>query len=272
MTKDTYSEAVSPLLAKDYKHSYKPQDWPDYVVEFGLTDADVPELCRMATNTHFDELDQDDLAVWAPLHALRALGQLREPSAIAPLVTLFSRDLDDYLSETLPVVLGMIGGEAIAPLEKLLQDESLDVWSRSRMIGSLEEVAKEHPGDRPACIAVMIQQLEKYATNGDIINSTLVETLAEFQVKDAAPLIETVFSETNVDEMLTGSWPMVQVRLGIKQESDFSPEELQPTIPEYLKELSKSVERFVQQVKKPKGFGEAPSTTPNKKSKKKKKR
>lgn len=276
MTQETYSEAVAPLLTKEYRHSYKPEDWPDYLAEFSFTDAHVPELCRMVIDPHFDELDQDDPAVWAPLHALRALGQLRNPSAIAPLITLFSNELDDYMSETLPVVLGMIGGAAIAPLEDALQNESIPEWSRVRIIGSFEEIAKAHPGDCPACVAVLTQHLEHYATNTEVINSTLVDTLAELQATEAAPLIETVFSEADLDEMTTGSWPSVQVRLGLKQESDFTPEELQPAIPEYFQNIQESLGEFKRQFaqrqsQKPKGFGDSTPKSSKKKSKKKKK-
>lgn len=153
MNLESYPQPVAQLLKRDYEHSYQVDEWPDYVTELELTEDHSPELIRMALDPEFDELDQDDAAVWAPLHAIRALGQLKSEAAIAPLITLFDRTDDDYLRETVPGAFSLIGSVAIAPLEAVLQDKSQDFWARVLAITCLEKISRDlgrpnHPSQR----------------------------------------------------------------------------------------------------------------------------
>lgn len=56
------------------------RNWPNYQ-ELGLTQEYIPELIRMATDEELNWADPDSLEVWAPIHAWRALGQLRAEEA-----------------------------------------------------------------------------------------------------------------------------------------------------------------------------------------------
>src|SRR3954469_3717202 len=62
--------------------------WPDYADDLGLTPGHVPELIRLACDATLHAADGESLAVWAPTHAWRALGQLRALEAAAPLLDL----------------------------------------------------------------------------------------------------------------------------------------------------------------------------------------
>jgi HEAT repeat protein len=88
----------------------------DYAA-LGVSPKDVPGLIRMATDQVLHNGPQDSPVVWAPVHAWRALAQLRAPEAIAPLVELFSRadDGDDWVSDDLPKMLAQFGGAALNP-------------------------------------------------------------------------------------------------------------------------------------------------------------
>ena len=59
-------------------------EWCDYPA-LGLTAEHVPELVRMALDDDLHWCDWERAEVWAPLHAWRALGQLRAESAVEPL-------------------------------------------------------------------------------------------------------------------------------------------------------------------------------------------
>ena len=76
-----YQPPVDQLLS--YGNPGTPTaEWPDYVGEFGLTAEHIPDLIRMATDRKLNLANVDSLEVWAPLHAWRALGQLRAEAAI----------------------------------------------------------------------------------------------------------------------------------------------------------------------------------------------
>src|SRR3954452_6496585 len=123
----TYKEPVSRLLEYgecEMGGTKATLAWPDYVNELGLTQDHVPELIRLASDEMLNTADSESLAVWAPTHAWRALGQLRAPEAVAPLLDLLKVKDDDWLAAELPAVLGLIGPGAIPWLAEFLADSS----------------------------------------------------------------------------------------------------------------------------------------------------
>src|SRR5688500_11622947 len=103
-----YTDPVAQLLSLGQTTLNLGEDWLDYPSQFGFTSGHTTELTRLATDTQFDELEPDKPEVWAPIHAIRALGQLQIEDAIAPLMGLLIRD-DDAIQINVPRALGMIG-------------------------------------------------------------------------------------------------------------------------------------------------------------------
>jgi hypothetical protein len=131
-------------------------------------------------------------------------------------------------------------------------------------------------------VQATIAQLYHYQQQDDcVINSVLVDTLIQLKAVEAASLIELVFANCEIDEWLTGSWASAQVELGLKQESDFSPEDLKPKPPEKILairqmldifEKSRNVNDWSQRSPMPtkpaaKGFGSSKNTSSSKKKK-----
>ena len=97
-----YQPPVERLLTYGESDRIRPDDWPDYP-ELGLGPEHVPDLIQMATDEALNEADAESTEVWAPLHAWRALGQLRAVEAVEPLLELFDRlEEDDWVHEELP--------------------------------------------------------------------------------------------------------------------------------------------------------------------------
>lgn len=234
---ESYTGTVAELLDCDVSYdSYRAESWVDYPERFGLTEADIPELIRMACDPLFDQLDAEtDQAAWAPIHAVRALGQLRAEAAIAPLLKLLLQD-DDYFKQNIPEAIGLIGERAIASTAKYFHNSQHASHDRIFFMACLEAIATKHPEHRQSCIEPLMAELENYESReDDFLDSCLIDTLAELQATEAAPLIETVFSHKEIDETIGGPWPMIQVRLGLKQKSDFTPKQLKPRASKRLK-------------------------------------
>lgn len=85
-----------------------------------------------------------------------------------------------------------------------------------------------------------------------------------------APLVEQVYASGKVDQFMVGTWASVQIELGLKQQEDFSPQELRPPMPEGLLQMMQTAKAIAGQTRKTQGFGTAPAAN-KKKSKKKKK-
>ena len=84
MSTPEYTSPVNKLLTIGKPESVKPDKWPNYL-ELGLTLEDIPELIRMATDRKLRDLEEEeyedeDTDFWAPIHAIRALGQLHAES------------------------------------------------------------------------------------------------------------------------------------------------------------------------------------------------
>ena len=113
MTESTYPSPVSKLLTLGDCREVR--GWPDYLA-IGLGPAHVPDLIRMALDEELYRAGPDSLDVWAPVHAWRALGQLRAEAAAEPLTRLLVRIVefdDEWVGEELPQVFGMIGPAAV---------------------------------------------------------------------------------------------------------------------------------------------------------------
>ena len=211
----SYTPPVEQLLTYGEERSYSPENWPNYL-ELGLGPEQIPDLIRMATDDALNWADSDSLEVWAPIHAWRALGQLRAEAAVEPLLTLFEAlDDSDWVMEELPEVLAMIGPAALPALAAYIADVSHDVEARISAIPSVEKIGIRWPEARSASVALLMEQLERFSENEPEINGFLVLGLVELHATEAASLIERAFAARRVDPMVMGDWVDAQVELGL---------------------------------------------------------
>jgi hypothetical protein len=269
MSPTHYTDPVAKLLSYGDCSKMDFKNWPDYPSELGLTLTDVPELLRMATD--FDLWEEEGIALWAPVHAWRSLGQLRSVEAIGPLIQLFEDRENEWAIEELPTIYGLIGPEAISALSEYLCDAGNETGARSTASDGLERIAIAYPDHREVCIASLTKALGEFLDNEDVFNGLLICNLMELKAVEAALLMEQAFAADMVDEMIPGTWAAVQVELGLKRKEDFTEEELQHEVPFDIQEIKNLLEILEAQSRKPEGFG-ATVQTKGKKVKKKKKK
>jgi hypothetical protein len=225
-----YAPPVAALLDKGEPTS---DEWDDYLAE-GFTADHIPELIRMAVDNQLNWSD-DPHEMYAPIHAWRALGQLKATDAIFPLLVLFDwiEELDDgYIDTELPIVYSMIGAPAIDPLVEFIKDGDKlhTAWARISAIEALTEVGLHHPDVRQKTIDHLSQLLERQLETGsgasedetedeDIVNGFLVWGLKKLGAVDALPLIRKAFTAELVDEFVCGGLEMVEqdINNGIKE-------------------------------------------------------
>lgn len=193
--------------------------WTDYV-ELGISHEHVPELIRMASDPELNQADSESLEVWAPLHAWRALGQLRAGSAVEPLTRLLAAAAaeDDWLHSDLPQALGMIGGPALGPSRELLASVDLDEGQRLAAMSVISAVAQQRPELRDEAVGVLATQLALWPDQEPGMNALLISDLAELRVVEAAPIMEAAFRAGRVAEFWCGDWEDVQVQMGLLAE------------------------------------------------------
>ena len=218
MSNTNYPPPVDKLL--DYGDPFVVDKWPDCVA-LGITAEHIPELIRMVTDTTLHDADFDSLAVWAPLHAWRVLGELHAEEAVEPLLSLLwridERD-DDWVAEDLPEVLGMIGPGAIGALTEYAEDESHGLFARAAAARALETIANKNPETRDECIRILTGQLESFEHNDPTYNGMVIELLVDLKAVESAGVIEQAFESECVDLICAGDWEDVQFELGLKSE------------------------------------------------------
>jgi HEAT repeat protein len=214
-THTNYVPPIDQLLTYGEGKNSRSEDWPDYL-ELGFTLEHVPDLIRMASDEELNNAPTESLEVWAPLHAWRTLGQLHAEAAIEPLVTLRETLEDnDWASEELPQVLGMIGPAALPPLAALLADITYDDELRIGVITSIEEIGTHWPEARTACVETLTQQLELFEENEPEINGFLAFSLAKLHAIEAVPLVKQAYAAGCIDPMVMGNWDDAQVEFGL---------------------------------------------------------
>ncbi|MGB8648695.1 MAG: hypothetical protein WCF84_25885 [Anaerolineae bacterium] len=195
------------------------QGAPGDTLPAGIIREHIPDLIRMATDRELHTAPGISSLVWAPVHAWRALGQLRAAEAVAPLTGLLryiDEEQDDWIGEDLPKALGMIGPAALPVLDTYLADSHHHLWARVAAAYSIEEVGKHFPEARGECVAALTHTLAQYAGNDPMLNAYVMLQLVELQSVESAGLIERAFAARRIDEAVMGDWEEVQVELGLK--------------------------------------------------------
>lgn len=191
-------------------------EWRDYL-KMGLTTDDVPELLRMIDDESLYDLDLFGAEGWAPIHAWRALGQLRAAEAAEPLTRLFNRietDDDDYAIEDIPTALAMIGAPAIAPLMTVIGDRDTPESVRTSAISALAGVAQTDGEHRADVVHFLAEVLDRHEPER-AVNAYLVDALVDLRAVEAASSMEAAFDANVVALDLLGDWETVQVSLGL---------------------------------------------------------
>ena len=212
--------------------------WPNYL-ELGLAEEHIPELIRMISDEALNHAGVDSSEVWAPLHAWRALGQLKAVEAAEPLVRLYDSLPDDHwLCRELPKVFSLIGPDAIPAIQKYFCDDTVDEFHKLEAPSCLETIALDHPGHRDDCIAVLEGQLSACRTNGNTFNAFLILALVKLQAKETIRAIGTAFKADLVDISVMGDLEDVEIELSLRQYRETSRPEMHwlPKLPEMAEE------------------------------------
>ena len=123
--------------------------------------------------------DPDTAEVWAPVHAWRALGQLRAEASAAPLLDLLRvPEMDDVAAGDLPEVFGMIGPSTLPLLANFLADRTNSEYGLAVGTSAVSTVGERTPACRDECIDILVRMLDPASgidpsTSGFVASSLL---------------------------------------------------------------------------------------------------
>lgn len=238
MPNPTYQAPVAQLLTQGCPESLHSSDGIDYLQAFGLTEDHIPELSQLAAEQNLNWDDEEER--YAPIHACRALGQLKTETAIQALLPLFGSK-NDWLREDLHIILRKIGPACIPILSGYLAEVKHPWLGISTAATGLTKIALAYPEHRQECTEIITAALARHKEQSPEANGSLVYQLLDLEAVEAASVIERAYKEGPMDEMICGSWARVQISLGLASEADFSPEELQHKEPEWMENLRRMI-------------------------------
>ncbi len=166
-----------------------------------------------------EELFATEPAWYAQIYAWRALGQLRAPEAVGPLLDLLGENADaedwsDWIMEDLPETLGRFGPSVIPLVVEHMDRRKGEYWN-TQYANVLVEVGKQHPEARGEAIRQLCRVLESADTNDPALNGFIMSDLIDLKAVEAWPDIERAFATGHVDESITGDWEHVKHYLGL---------------------------------------------------------
>jgi uncharacterized protein YecA (UPF0149 family) len=221
LTETTYTSPVNKLLILD--EPLLPGQPAMEFSSYGIVYEHVPELIRMALDRELHTGPDSSPIIWAPIHALWALAQLRAEEAIVPLLELFQSTnefADTWIVSELPFVFGEFGPAAIGPLATYLADASREEFARAEAAESLAKIGQYHPSVRAECVTHISRQMDRFLEHSGIMNGLIVSSLLELNAVEAASNMEKAFAAGAVEEGTAGDWEEVQVQLGLKERSE----------------------------------------------------
>lgn len=179
----------------------------DYRAAHGIEVAHRPLLERMLGDDVFNHLNAGHPATFAPVHAWRALGQLRDPQSLPMLFgTLLQPDVGDWDYEELPAIIGRFGAAALPTalaehLRRYVEPESeADVLALQRILALIVE---QDATTREVVIErlrwVVVDRQAETATQ----RAAAIEHLSELRVVECLPLIEQAYADAVVDTSYT---------------------------------------------------------------------
>ena len=127
------------------------------------------------------------------------------------------------------MALTMVGPHALKRLAEYFDHPFTHSHSRLRAVEAIYLFAQRQPQQRDWCVQFIAEALANCHRQSMTINGFLVHYLTRLGVTEAAEVMAQAFAAGRVEDDLCGSWPAVQVALGLAKESDFTPDELRST-------------------------------------------
>lgn len=165
--------------------------------------AAVAPLLDLALQT--DLLHEDEPLCFAPLHALRLLGELRTPAMIAPLLGAFPLDLaypDEDLPETwateVTQLIGRLGAAAVEPLWAIADDETWELTGRGAALVALAYATAAEPSLRDDVVSRLRERLGR--SEDKSLNAQIVSALANLGAQEVYGDVMRMYREGRIDQ------------------------------------------------------------------------
>lgn len=182
------------------------------------------DLIRMVLDDDLNERNQDDPALWAPVHALETLIVLAPSEAAEPLLACVG-DVENWADDLIRRLYAAMGPAALPILQTYLADAGNSVHARGRASNALVAIAEAHPAARQAVIDYLTAFLDRpeadLNADEEVLTAFVIGDLGDLKAESAYEAIRRAFAENRVDPQVIGLED-VERDLGMRPPLDFS--------------------------------------------------
>ncbi len=193
-----YSEPVFSLMALGKPEP--PFEWLDYS-KLGITVEHEDELLALLGEDDFSYSD-DEAEIWIPLHAWRALAQIRSLNMLTIFCPMLWRFDDQWIREDSSLIVQIFGPFAL-PLWLSYLSFTESAGKTDSVLSVVEGLAllgQKHIEARQTVSDDFTQRLARHADNDERYNAFLVLGLERLRAKNALPIIAAAYADETVDE------------------------------------------------------------------------
>ena len=192
--------------------------WIDYKAQLEINEQDIDGLIKVLIDPNLHTITSNDPNVWGPLHAWRALGQLKATRAISSLIASFNHmQDDDWAISELPQVLGMIGPDALDPLIQYFQQtQEKSEFSLILAVDSLSSIALKYNDKRNIVVSALTDYLRNPNKEFDSVNGAVIGQLIQLHGREAINEIRYLFHLGCVNLSWVGDLEDVEIALGFR--------------------------------------------------------
>jgi hypothetical protein len=225
---DSYTGPVARLLIiRDAAVGQDPSKWLNYKSDFGIGIEHEADLIRLATDGVLRATSRKEHKAWGPIHATRALGQMRSSRAVPALLHALRENIESSPTpQEIGYVLAAVGDLAMEILSDFLVSlpEAADV--EIAIVLAMGEVASFEPSLKQVCIEnvrSILRSRTTISTEASIDESSVVCSFAVailLQMKAASCYREILEAHRLgiVDCTFCGDIEDVEIRLGMRTE------------------------------------------------------
>jgi hypothetical protein len=160
----------------------------------------VPHLIEVLNDDRYWELGGLG-GGWGPIHAIHLLGAIKTDECLRALIRLFRsrrKELGDWLIEDMPSILAGFGTRTVRPLEELVQDKRLDIFSRAAAVRALAAIAHQHEEVRDEVVE-FLRKVVMGEGEGPEFRGLVADDLAQFKHPGALADLKSLFDRGMVD-------------------------------------------------------------------------
>ncbi len=215
----TYSEIAGKLLSLGEPRS-PGEEWIDYS-QIGLAHEHIPELIAMVRDDGLNFADSDADEVWGPLHAWRALAQMKDVEAVDALLAqlhLVEDNDDDWMASDFPLVFSKIGHQAIQALAVYIADPGKPLFARICAMECVGKIGEADPPARNRCVEVLTSNLRNHDNQNPSLNAFLILYLTDLHAVESINEIRQSYLSNKVDLTVLGDLEDAEIGLGLRSE------------------------------------------------------